>query len=120
MHAVGNHIMDQSPWMKVAYITSERFTNDLVEAIRDKSTEAFRNRYRQLDVLLIDDVHFLKDRTWTQEELFHTFNELYDSKKQIVFSSDRPPEEISQLQDRLVTRFRWGTGRRAGESRCAH
>jgi len=108
MHAIGNHIKDHSPWMKVAYITSERFTNDLVEAIRDKSTEAFRHRYRLLDVLLIDDIHFLEDRRWTQEELFHTFNELYDSKKQIVLSSDRPPEELSNLQERLVSRFHWG------------
>ncbi len=108
MHAIGNHVRDSAPWMKVVYITSERFTNDLVDAIRDKTTEAFRQRYRQADLLLIDDVHFLKDRTWTQEELFHTFNELYETKKQIVLSSDRPPEELSQLQERLVSRFRWG------------
>lgn len=108
MHAIGHYVQDQAPWMKVVYITSEKFTNDLVDAIRDKKTEAFRNHYRQADLLLIDDVHFLKDRTWTQEELFHTFNELYEHKKQIVLSSDRPPEEISKLQDRLVSRFRWG------------
>jgi len=108
MHSIGNFVQDQAPWMKVVYITSERFTNDLVDAIRDKKTEAFRNHYRQADLLLIDDVHFLKDRTWTQEELFHTFNELYEQKKQIVLSSDRPPEEIAKLQDRLVSRFRWG------------
>lgn len=108
MHAIGHFVQDQAPWMKVVYITSEKFTNDLVDAIRDKKTEAFRNHYRQADLLLIDDVHFLKDRTWTQEELFHTFNELYEHKKQIVLSSDRPPEEISKLQDRLVSRFRWG------------
>jgi len=94
--------------MKVVYITSERFTNELVDAIRDKATEGFRNRYRQADVLLIDDNHVLKDRTGTQEELFHTFNELYEHKKQIVLSSDRSPEELSKLQDRLVSRFRWG------------
>lgn len=108
LHAIGNHIRDHEPWMKVVYITSERFTNELVDAIRDKTTEAFRNRYRQADVLLIDDIHFLKDRTWTQEELFHTFNELYERKKQIVLSSDRSPEELSKLQDRLVSRFHWG------------
>jgi len=108
LHAIGNHIRDHEPWMKVVYITSERFTNELVDAIRDKKTEEFRNRYRQADVLLIDDIHFLKDRTWTQEELFHTFNELYERKKQIVLSSDRSPEELSKLQDRLVSRFRWG------------
>lgn len=108
LHAIGNHALDGAPWLKVVYVTSERFTNELVDAIRDKKTEAFRQRYRRADVLMIDDVHFLKDRTWTQEELFHTFNELYEQKKQIVLTSDRPPEELSQLQDRLVSRFRWG------------
>lgn len=108
LHAIGNYTRENAPWMKVLYITSERFTNDLVDAIRDKKTEAFRNRYRRVDMLLIDDVHFLKDRTWTQEELFHTFNELYETKKQIVLSSDRSPDELSKLQDRLVSRFRWG------------
>jgi len=108
LHAIGNHVADIAPWMKVLYITSERFTNELIDAIRNKKTEAFRKRLRQVDVLLIDDVHFLKERTWTQEELFHTFNELYDQKKQIVLSSDRSPDELSKLQDRLVSRFRWG------------
>jgi chromosomal replication initiator protein len=108
MHAVGNQIKIDSPWMNVAYITSERFTNDLVKAIHTKTTTDFRHRYRKLDVLLIDDVHFLKERAWTQEELYHTFNELYEEGKQIILSSDRPPEELSQLQDRLVSRFRWG------------
>jgi len=108
LHAIGNRALDRAPWLKVVYVTSERFTNELVDAIRDKRTEGFRQHFRRADVLLVDDVHFLKDRTWTQEELFHTFNELYEQKKQIVLSSDRPPEELSQLQDRLVSRFRWG------------
>lgn len=108
LHAIGNAIVEGAPWMKVIYITSERFTIELVNAIRENRTEAFRKRFRGVDALLIDDVHFLKDRDWTQEELFHTFNELYEDEKQIVLSSDRPPEELSQLQDRLVSRFRWG------------
>lgn len=108
LHAIGNRLQDSAPWMRSLYITSERFTNELVDAIRDKNTEAFRERFRQVDLLMIDDVHFLKDRTWTQEELFHTFNELYEHRRQIVLTSDRPPDELSQLQERLVSRFRWG------------
>ncbi len=108
LHAVSNQIRDGQPWENVIYVTSERFAIELVNSIRNNKTEPFRQHFRRADVLLIDDVHFLKDKKGTQEELFHTFNELYENGKQVVFSSDRPPEELSELQERLVSRFRWG------------
>jgi len=108
LHAIGNELLKNQPWLRVIYITSERFAIELVRAIRENRTDRFRRLYRRVDVLLIDDVHFFKDKEGTQEELFHTFNELYENGKQIVLSSDRPPEELSQLQERLVSRFRWG------------
>jgi len=92
----------------VVYTTSERFANELIHSIRNNSTAQFRDKYRQMDVLLIDDVQFFQGKEATQEELFHTFNELYGAEKQIVLSSDRAPEELSGLQERLVSRFRWG------------
>jgi chromosomal replication initiator protein len=94
--------------LKICYITSERFTNELIEAIQHHSTSAFRQKYRNVDVLVIDDIHFIAGKESTQEEFFHTFNTLYDAHKQIIISSDRPPKEISNLQDRLVSRFSWG------------
>jgi len=94
--------------LKICYMSSERFTNELIDAIQHRSTAAFRQRYRNVDVLVIDDIHFIAGKESTQEEFFHTFNTLYDAHKQIVFSSDRPPKEISNLQDRLVSRFGWG------------
>ena len=94
--------------LKICYITSERFTNELIDAIQHHSTSAFRQRYRNVDVLVIDDIHFIAGKESTQEEFFHTFNTLYDAHKQIIISSDRPPKEISNLQDRLVSRFSWG------------
>ena len=94
--------------LKICYITSERFTNELIEAIQHRSTTAFRQRYRNADVLVIDDIHFFAGKESTQEEFFHTFNTLYDAHKQIVLSSDRPAKEIANLQDRLVSRFSWG------------
>lgn len=93
---------------KICYMSSERFTNELIDAIQHRSTAAFRQKYRNLDVLVIDDIHFIAGKESTQEEFFHTFNALYDAHKQIIFSSDRPPKEISNLQDRLVSRFGWG------------
>lgn len=92
----------------VVYTTSERFANELIQSIRNNSTASFRETYRQIDVLLIDDVQFFQGKEATQEELFHTFNELYGAEKQIVLSSDRAPEDLSGLQERLVSRFRWG------------
>lgn len=108
LHAISNRLREAQPWENVVYATSERFAIGLVNSIRNNKTEQFRQHFRQADVLLIDDVQFLKDKKGTQEELFHTFNELYENGKQVVFSSDRPPEELSQLQERLVSRFRWG------------
>ncbi|MCX5694326.1 MAG: chromosomal replication initiator protein DnaA [Candidatus Omnitrophica bacterium] len=97
-----------SPGVKICYVSSEKFTNELIDAIVHRSTSAFRQKYRSLDVLVIDDIHFIAGKESTQEEFFHTFNTLYDAHKQIVFSSDRPPKEITNLQERLVSRFGWG------------
>jgi len=108
LQAIGNQVLAGSHERAVVYTTSERFAIELINAIRSSSTGAFREKYRKIDLLLIDDVHFLQGKEATQEELFHTFNELYGATKQIVLSSDRPPEELSGLQERLVSRFRWG------------
>ena len=94
--------------VKICYISSEKFTNELIDAIQHRSTAAFRQKYRNVEVLVIDDIHFIAGKESTQEEFFHTFNTLYDAHKQIVFSSDRPPKEITNLQERLVSRFGWG------------
>ena len=99
---------NSSPGIKICYVSSEKFTNELIDAIVHRSTASFRQKYRSLDVLVIDDIHFIAGKESTQEEFFHTFNTLYDAHKQIVFSSDRPPKEITNLQERLVSRFSWG------------
>jgi len=108
LQAIGNHVLQASPKSSVLYTTSERFAIELINSIRNNTTASFRSKYRQIDLLLIDDIHFLEGKEATQEELFHTFNELYGSEKQIVLSSDRAPDDLSGLQDRLVSRFRWG------------
>ncbi|NLN07945.1 MAG: chromosomal replication initiator protein DnaA [Firmicutes bacterium] len=108
MHAIGHHVLEISPSYRVLYITSEKFTNEFINAIRDNKTVEFRNKYRTIDVLLIDDIQFLANKEQTQEEFFHTFNELHESNKQIIISSDRPPKEIPTLEDRLRSRFEWG------------
>jgi chromosomal replication initiator protein len=108
MHAIGHVIHARQPGRRVAYISSERFTNDLIASIADGRMSDFRRRYREIDLLLIDDVHFLGEKERTQEEFFHTFNALYDAQRQIVVTSDRPPKEIPGLEDRLVSRFEWG------------
>ncbi len=108
MHAIGNEILDHTPGSRVTYVSSERFVNELVNSIQTGTTAEFRRRYRELDLLLVDDVHFLEGKERTQEEFFHTFNALYDAQKQIVLTSDRPPKEIPGLEDRLVSRFEWG------------
>ena len=108
MHAIANHIRNNNPKMKVVYISSEKFTNELISAISTRSTAQFREKYRSADVLLIDDIQFLAGKEMAQEEFFHTFNDLHDANKQIVITSDRLPREINTLEDRLKTRFEWG------------
>lgn len=109
MQAVCHHIKSKAAGnVKICYMTSEKFTNELIDAIQHHSTSAFRQKYRSVDVLVIDDIHFIAGKESTQEEFFHTFNTLFDAHKQIIISSDRPPKEISNLQDRLVSRFSWG------------
>jgi chromosomal replication initiator protein len=108
MHAVGHEILSRNRSARVAYVPSEQFTNEMIAAIQSGRTPEFRQRYRKIDVLLVDDVHFLGNKEGTQEEFFHTFNSLYDAHKQIVITSDRPPQEIPGLQERLVSRFEWG------------
>ena len=108
LQAIGNHVLENHPDLRLLYSTSERFAIELVGAIRANKTNRFRGKYREVDLLLIDDVQFLKNKEGMQEELFHTFNELYNRERQIVLSSDRPPEELRELQERLVSRFRWG------------
>lgn len=108
MHAIGHYILDNNPKSKVVYVSSEKFTNELINAIKDDKNEEFRNKYRNVDVLLIDDVQFIAGKDRTQEEFFHTFNTLHDANKQIILSSDRPPKEIPTLEDRLRSRFEWG------------
>ncbi|AQS57761.1 chromosomal replication initiator protein DnaA [Desulforamulus ferrireducens] len=108
MHAIGHYILENNPRHKVAYVTSEKFTNELINSIRDDQTVEFRNKYRSMDILLIDDIQFLEKKERTQEEFFHTFNTLYEANKQIIISSDRPPKEIATLEDRLRSRFEWG------------
>ncbi len=109
MQAICHYIRKKSPSLKICYLPSERFTNELIDAIQHHSTAAFRQKYRNnIDVLVIDDIHFIAGKESTQEEFFHTFNVLYDAHKQIIISSDRPPKEIANLQDRLVSRFGWG------------
>jgi chromosomal replication initiator protein len=108
MHAIGHNIGGRKKSVKVLYLTSERFTNEFIDAIQNSTLVKFRKRYRQADVLLIDDIQFFAGKERSQEEFFHTFNTLFDGHKQIVLSSDRPPSEIANLEGRLVSRFEWG------------
>lgn len=108
MHAIGHRIRQHHPNAKVLYISSEKFTNELINSIRDGNPESFRKKYRNIDVLLVDDIQFLSKKEHTQEEFFHTFNTLHEANKQIILSSDRPPREIPTLEDRLRSRFEWG------------
>ena len=108
LYAIAHTIHDQFPDYKVVYIKGDTFTNELIQAIREGRNQEFREKYRGADVFLMDDVQFIAGRDSTQEEMFHTFNTLYELKKQIVFTSDRPPKEMLRLEDRLKTRFEWG------------
>ncbi len=108
MQAIGHHVASRSKTGRITYITSEQFTNDFIQAIQTSTLTKFRKKYRQVDVLLIDDIHFLAGKERMQEEFFHTFNTLFDAHKQIVLSSDRPAAEIANLESRLVSRFEWG------------
>ena len=108
MQAIANQILSKNPQLKAKYISSEKFTNELIMAIQNRSTAKFRQKYRNVDVILIDDIQFLSGKEAAQEEFFHTFNDLYDLHKQIVISSDKPPKQIPKLEERLVSRFSWG------------
>ncbi|MCF7916507.1 MAG: chromosomal replication initiator protein DnaA [Candidatus Omnitrophica bacterium] len=108
MQAISNQLLSVDPQTRVKYISSESFANDLILSIRQRNTDKFRKKYRDIDILLIDDIQFLSGKEASQEEFFHTFNVLYDHHKQIVVSSDRPPKEIPDLEERLVSRFNWG------------
>ena len=108
MHAIAHSLFARNPSARIAYITSETFTNEFIQALQTNSVAQFRRRYRELDLLLIDDIQFLAGKESTQEEFFHTFNELHNSHKQVVLTSDRPASEIAKLQERLVSRFQWG------------
>ncbi len=108
MHAIGHRVLLQNPSANIVYVSSEKFTNEFIIAIMNNQTVEFRNKYRHVDVLLIDDIQFLEGKEQTQEEFFHTFNSLHEAQKQLVISSDRPPKEIQTLESRLRSRFEWG------------
>lgn len=107
MHAIGQYILRNHPHLKVLYVSSEMFTNELIKALGEKKNTEFRNKYRKIDVLLIDDIQFIEGKEATQEEFFHTFNTLYDANKQIIISSDRPPAMLTKIEERLRSRFQW-------------
>ena len=108
MHAIGNEILRNNKNANILYVTSENFTNQLINAIKDNKNEQFRAKYRNIDVLLIDDIQFIAGKERVQEEFFHTFNTLHENGKQVIISSDRPPKDINLLEDRLKSRFEWG------------
>ena len=108
MHAIGNEVLRRNPSMNVLYVTAENFTNDFVDAIKDKSMDKFKQKYRSIDLLLVDDIQFFAGKDQIQEEFFNTFNDLRDTGRQLVISSDKPPRDIPLLEDRLKSRLEWG------------
>ncbi len=108
LHAIGHYVREHYPHLTVVYLSCEKFTNQFISAIQYKRSEEFRNRYRNVDILMVDDIQFLAGKEQTQEEFFHTFNALHEANKQIILSSDRPPREIATLEERLRSRFEWG------------
>ncbi|MBR2884586.1 MAG: chromosomal replication initiator protein DnaA [Clostridia bacterium] len=108
MHAIGNYIKAENPDAKIEFLSAETFTNELINSIKDNTNQQFRDKYRNIDVLLVDDIQFIAGKTTTEEEFFHTFNTLHEANKQIVLTSDRPPNEIRTLEERLRSRFGWG------------
>jgi chromosomal replication initiator protein len=108
MQAIGNYVLEHKPELNVVYVTVENYLNDYVMAIKNKKLENFRAKYRETDLLLLDDIQFLEKKEQTQEELFHTFNKLHQNNKQIVFTCDKPPKELKKIEERLITRFSWG------------
>jgi chromosomal replication initiator protein len=108
MQAIGHEIKQRNPQMAICYVSSEKFTNEMINALRNNKMSSFRDKYRNMDVLLVDDIQFLVSKERTQEEFFHTFNALHESMRQIVIASDRPPKELAEIEDRLRSRFEWG------------
>jgi len=108
MHAIGHYVLSQKPTTRVKYVTSEIFMNEMVNSLNKKTQAEFREKYRNIDVLMVDDIQFLTGKVGTQEEFFHTFNALHSAGKQIIISSDKPPKEIAKLEERLRSRFEWG------------
>ncbi|MGH9510438.1 MAG: chromosomal replication initiator protein DnaA, partial [Terriglobales bacterium] len=108
MQAIGHEIKKRQPETSICYVTSERFTNEVIQSLRYDKMSSFRDRFRNVDVLMVDDIQFLAQKERTQEEFFHTFNALHESQKQIVIASDRPPKELAEIEDRLRSRFEWG------------
>ena len=122
LHAIGQHVSANKKGARVAYVSSEKFTNEYIDGIQNNQLVRFRKKYRQTDVLLIDDIQFLAGKERIQEEFFHTFNALHEAHKQIVLTCDRPASEIQGLEHRLVSRFEWGLVtdlQPPGHSRCA-
>lgn len=108
MHAIGHYAQNLYPGVRVRYVNSEEFTNDFINSIRDDKASAFQRRYRDVDVLLIDDIQFLQGKVQTQEEFFHTFNTLHNANKQVVITSDLPPKQLAGFEERMRSRFEWG------------